>query len=277
MKVTLGCLALALIGAVGCTSTGGGASVTGNDPASVRISPAGVATLVFMDLESVRPDALVGAGTLPGCVTAATAGATRTLTFNGCTAANGGTLSGTLAITPVPVAGNPGPYTETVHLVVQGPAGAQPPTQTWHYDGTQTFTITFAGTTPTGVTLAVAPDGLTAAYTDSANPANDRTYTFTANLAADLSSANRVALSGSYVFKRSVGQTVTETLTAAIAGGDPLVWNASCSDYPASGSLTLDLVSSTLGNDSLQVKFDAATLGCGVVSLAGGTLNLGGH
>lgn len=277
MMIRLGFVALVALGLAGCSGSEGSTSVTGTDPASMKIAPAGVATLVFMDLETVRPDLLAGAGTLPGCVTAATAGAVRTYTFTNCTAANGGTLAGTVAVTPVPAPGNPGPYTETYDLTVRGPAGAQPPTQTWHYTGTQTFTVTYAGTTPTGVALAVAPDGITAAYTDSANPSNDRTYTFQGSLAADPSTPNRVAISGAYTFKRRVNQVETETLTATVAAGDPLVWSQACRDYPSSGTITLDLVSTTLGASSLQIQFNAATLGCGVVSLGGATLNLGGH
>jgi hypothetical protein len=277
MMIRLACVVLGILGLAGCSGTEGTASVTGTDPASLKIAPAGVATLVFMDLETVRPDLLVGAGSLPGCVTANTAGAVRTYTFTACTAANGGTLTGTVAVTPLPAPGNPGPYTETYDLTVQGPAGAQPPTQTWRYTGTQTFTVTYTGATPAGVALAVAPDGITAAYTDSANPANNRTYTFQGNLAADLSIANRVAVSGSYLFKRWVNQAVVETLTATLAAGDPLVWSQACSGYPASGTITLDLVSAAYGTSSLQVAFDAAGLGCGVARIGGATLNLGNH
>lgn len=201
----------------------------------------------------------------------------RTYTFTACTAANGGILTGTVAVTPVPAPGNPGPYTETYDLTVRGPAGAQPPTQTWRYTGTQTFTVTTTGGTPTGVALAVAPDGISAAYADIANPANDRTYTFQGSLIGDLSVPNRVAVSGAYTFKRRVNQAVTETLTATLAAGDPLVWSQACRDYPASGTLTLDLASAAYGASSLRVQFNAATLGCGVVSLGGATLALGGR
>jgi hypothetical protein len=70
---------------------------------------------------------------------------------------------------------------------------------------------------------------------------------------------------------------VAETLTATLAAGDPLVWSQACQDYPSSGTLTLDLASAVYGTSSLQVQFNAASLGCGVVSLGGATLSLGGH
>ena len=81
------------------------------NPASVKATPAGVSTLVFMDLELVRPDNLTGASSLPTGVNASL-GAT-TLTFTNRKAANGGVINGTIMVAPV-VSGGTTTFTETL-------------------------------------------------------------------------------------------------------------------------------------------------------------------
>ena len=108
MKFAPGCWCLVALGFLSCGGTSGSSLAS---PASVKDTPAGVSTLVFMDLELVRPDNLTGASSLPTGVNASL-GAT-TLTFTNRKAANGGVINGTIMVAPV-VSGGTTTFTETL-------------------------------------------------------------------------------------------------------------------------------------------------------------------
>lgn len=259
MDIGPGFMAVVTLGLVACAGTQGGVSTTGGDPAAIRISPAGVGTLVFMDLESVGPSALTGSTPLPGCVTSSgpVAGVT-TLTFNNCTAANGGVMTGTIAVTPVT-----GGLNEVFNVTVT--TATSTVHQVWTYTGLQAVTVN-------GTSATLESGNITAVLVDSNHPANDATYGFSANLSAAWTGAPTLSLWGTYTFTKS---DQAETVTATIPQATALTWNpALCASYPASGAFSLAFRSTTYGSDTIPVNFN---VGCGKVSISGGTLALGGN
>jgi hypothetical protein len=253
---------LLALGLIGCGGGTGSTSIVGDNPAALRTAPAGIATLVFMDLEALRPDLLASSGTLADVARSAPVNGVTTYTFNNYTAANAGTATGT-----VKVAHAGATYTETFDLTVTSVLLATPTTpatvQTWKYRGIQVVTV--AGSS---ATVRVAP-AFTAVFNDGATPANNKTYAFTASLGEDWSDPARALLTGGYTFSRAL-----ETITGTIAGTDPLVWSSAC-DFPASGTVALNLMNGTTGADATNVGFDSGV--CGQVSIGGTAIALGGH
>jgi len=257
MNIRQACIALATLGLAACGGFQGSTSTSGGDPAAIRISPAGVATLVFMDLEKVGPNALTGSAPLPGCVTSSgPAAGTTTLTFNNCPAANGGVMAGTITVAPAADG-----FTETFDLTVATVTSTVH--QVWTYTGLQTVTVT-------GDAATVAAGAITVSLVDSGNPANNVAYTFSAGLSAAWTSAPSLSLWGTYTFTRS---DRAETVTATIPQATAITWNpALCASEPAAGAFTLAFQSTAYGNDTIPVDFN---VGCGKVSISGGTLDLG--
>ena len=272
MKWIYGLSSLALLVLAGCGGKTAEVIVSGDNPEAMRKAPAGIATLVFMDLETIRPDALPAAialpplgqatglapaAALPGCVTSSPAGNVVTYTFTNCKAANTGVLAGTVTVTAT-VNGASTRYAEVFNLTASVDGNRQ-----WRYTGTQTVTVTGAS-----ATLSVpAQNPILAAYSDAVTPAENKTYAFTAGLTMNWATANRLVVNGSYAFAR----TGVETITVAIATGDPLVWAAGC-DYPLTGTLALALTGTTAATAT-------ATFGplCGQMTLGGAAFTLGGH
>jgi hypothetical protein len=257
-----------ILGLVGCAGASGSTSVNGTDPAALRNAPAGVTVMVFLDLEGIRPDQIKQGATasLSQCIQASPGAGVITYHFNNCKAANEGVLNGTITVTG-PVAGNGGvqTYTEGYNLTATTTL-ANNATQTWAYSGLQL--LTFTGSTAR-VALANANAPIQAVFTDSAVPANNKSYAFSPNLSADLSDPARTALSGSYSLARSTGDNINCT----IAQNDPLVWIPAACETPSSGSLTLALVSAN-GNDQATAAFNS---GCGNLSVSGAVVALGGQ
>lgn len=261
----------ALMGLLACGgSDSAEASVEGTDPESLATSPAGAATLAFMDLEAIRPNdanlleaKLVQPGDLQpapvtlGCrtfdtVTDAT-NRTTTVTFTNCVAANGWTLNGTLTVTN-PLAA-PGVYTSVYDLDSQDGTG----TKTWTYSGTKQLTINTANHT---ASLTVAPGTyLTVSYANTADTTKNKTYHYAPNLSADWATLGQFKLWGSYAFDQVGGPS----LTATIAPGTPLIWTPACC-FPTSG--TIALVS---GSATASAVFGP---GCGDLKLNGFTYPL---
>jgi hypothetical protein len=274
MKLIHGLSSLALLTIMGCAGKSTEVVVTGADPAAMRTAPAGAATLVFMDLQTIRPDALpvqialpptgeamgvVAAATVPGCVTSVVAGNLTTYTFN-CKAANTGTLTGTVKVTTTKV-GSTTTYAEVFNLVSTVDTARK-----WTYTGNQTIVSNGSSATLT----VAAGNPILCAYTDTATPANSKTYNFTANLAGNWATANRFVLSGGYAFTRPG----IDNTTVAIAAGDPLVWTSSC-DYPGTGTLALSMVDGS----GVSLASASAVFGptCGQVTLGGAALGMGSH
>ena len=280
MKAGLAWATLAMLSLVACTAKSSGQTSLSADPAAMRSSPAGVATLSFLDLEtSVRADALPVAESLPpqgdaygftvkhsapSCSVSGVVGNVATYTFTSCTAASTGVLNGTVVVTlTVPSVGT------TVCSEVFDLVSTLSPTQSWKYTGTQTVTIQGSVATVTDTPLTA----IQAAFTDTATPANDKTYIFTPALTMDWSMAGSLVVNGSYSFAQVAGDTVTVTLAPVLpsVAADPLVWSTGCS-YPSSGTLAISLADPITGTASTTAVFGPT---CGQMTLGGGSLTLG--
>ena len=279
MKLLLGCCSLVLLGMAGCGGDSGSTTVTGTDSASLRVSPAGVSTLVFMDLELVRPDMLANPSGLPGTVSASPGAAPAirpevsptltspvTLTYSNTPAANGGLINGTVTVAWA-TAGGTTTYTETFNgLTVAATVqeNGQSATQTWVYTGVQQVAVT-----GTSAVLTV-PGSFSAAFSDSLVPAAARTWTFTVPTPLHVvwdSPLTTISMTGEYAFSTPSVGTVSVTILPALS------WTQGVCRYPDAGTLTLALASATPGNDATTtVTFDAT---CGQVTLGGATLTLG--
>jgi hypothetical protein len=272
MKLGLGCCLLVTLGLVSCGGTTGSATLSGNNPAAIKTAPAGVSTLVFMDLELIRPDNLTGQTALPAGVTSILVpfdaprftpqigSGIEVLTFTNVKAADGGLINGTIDVAWTTLAGVT-TYVETFNLTVAtGTAG-----QSWAYTGTQQVAVTAAANTA----VVTIPPSITAAYTDTNTPANNKTYAVTIlnPLTVDWSNANAISLSGQYQLAVAGVETIQVTLAPS------LMWNSSVPCfYPFSGTLTLDLNSVATGTDSTTVVFSST---CGQVTIGGVNFNLG--
>lgn len=231
-----------VLGILGCGGAKTDATISGTDQASLQSSPAGAATLAFMDIETVRPDdaflvpsganvSAEAAAVTVGCRSAqtTTTSTTRTtvITFTNCVASNGWLLNGTISYA-APLL-QPGHFTVVHNLNTQDSTG----TKGWAYTGTKLVTIDWTARTAT-MTVS-AP--MTAAYHDSQNTANNRTYTYEPNLSASWTLAGQFMLSGSYTFTKDGSTAVSAVIS------QPLVWTAGCC-APTQGTLSLTAGSS---------------------------------
>jgi len=271
MKVGLVLGTIGMFGLVACGNSG--SSGVNDSPTTIKTSPAGVATLNFLDLvNTVPPSALSGSGSsspaagkpeaamsaLSGCITTATNLTTTTYTVAGCGSANGGTLSGTVTSVENPV----GTYTETFNLT-----STIDTNHSWNYSGE--VVVTISGKTATLSAPGTTP--LLCTYKDATTPANDMAYTFLPMLDADWSTGN-MALSGSYSFNGTQG-LVKGYVVSVNFPGTTLTIPSGCS-WPTSGSLTLGLnVPTNTGlNGSVTATFGPT---CGQLVLDGASLTLG--
>jgi len=295
MKLVLGCCLLVTLGLVSCGGTSGSATVSGTDPASIKAAPAGVSTLLFADLELVRPDNLAGnsplptgvvvGGSVPGLMPGLapqiqTANLTvnpSTLTFTNCKAANGGSMSGTVGVSWSTLTGVT-TYVETFNLTVTPAAvNGVVPNQNWTYTGVQNIAVTTASQTA----ILSVPTALTATFTDNTvTPTVVKVYHITtpSPLQVDWNDLTRISLSGEYAVAESIGANPIYAVSVTISAGTPLLWTTTpvppattpCG-YPYSGTLALDLTGS-LGTDSTTVVFNST---CGDMTIAGANFNLG--
>jgi hypothetical protein len=258
-----------MLGWIGCGGASGTATVNGTDPASIRSAPAGVATLAFTDIETLTPAMVAGTSPLPTGITTSTpsAGTTR-YTYTNVTAANTGKMSGYVDVT---YSGNT--YTLDYHLAVpsstiqtaSGVHALAAAVTGWTYTGTAQFLL---GTN--SANLSVLAPGITAAYTDTTTAANDKSYSFTADLTAQWSgtgSSTTASLYGLYSFTPSTGEAISVTIKQAT----PLVWTSAC-NFPESGTLTLDLMTGSTVTETATAVFSST---CGQITLDGATLTLG--
>lgn len=256
-----------LLGLAACSSNNSPQVMVQNtDPASLKASPAGVATTVFADLETIRPDNLAQAGSPNSGITVTSSSPSSfTYTFTNCKAANGGALTGTVFVTT----SGTGPTTNIAvyDLHVLDTAGGA-----WRYFGTKVVTVDLAAKT---AAIAVPPgQTMTVEYQNSADTAKNRTWTYTPDLHADWSNANAITFWGTYAFQQTqpAGSTVTVTIPQATA----LTWTPDCTTYPTSGIMTLSLPPS-----SAEIRFNNSITdpsvqhGCGVITINGYALRLG--
>jgi hypothetical protein len=260
------CVATALMmGLVGCSSSSSPqVTVQNTDPASLKVSPAGVATTAFTDLETIRPDNLASGTSGSGCITATPTGLSSfKYTFNGCRSASGGTMSGTVTVT---ASGTSTIVDSAVYDVTVTDASG-----TWHYSGTKVTTINSSAKTATITVPTNQP--FTVAFQSASDANKNKAWAYTPNLQADWSNSSAVKFWGIYTFQQT--QPAGDTLTATIAQATPLTWTTGCS-FPNSGVLDLSLPpakAEILFNTSIT---DAAIQqGCGVITINGYRLTLG--
>jgi len=255
-----------LLGLVACSSTTSPEVVVQNtDPAALKVSPAGVATIVFTDLETIRPDNLAAGASGSGCIAVAPLSLTSfRYTFNGCQSANGGTMSGTVTVT---TSGTGTVVNTAVYdVTVTDSAGA------WHYVGTKVTTINATAKT---ATISLLPSGqpFIVSYVNATNAAKNKAWAYTPNIQADWSNASAVKFAGTYAFQQT--QPAGDTITATIAPATPLTWTPGCG-FPSSGVLTLSLPPA-----SAEIRFNTSITdtsiqtGCGVITINGYRLTLG--
>ena len=256
-----------LLALVACSSSTSPEVVVQNtDQASLKVSPAGVATLVFTDLETIRPDSLASAASGSSCISVFPLSATSfKYTFNGCKSANGGTMTGTVTVT----ASGTGTVVNTAVYDVT----VTETTGTWHYAGTKITSINATAKTATVAVPAGQP--FTVAYVNPTNTAKNKTWAYVPSLQADWSSATATKFWGSYTFQQTLPLPAGDTLTATIPQATPLTWTAACA-FPVSGVLNLSLPPA-----SAEIRFDTSItepnvqIGCGIATINGYKLTLG--
>lgn len=254
-----------MLGLVACSSTTSPeVKVLNTDSASLKASPGGVATIVFTDLETIRPDNMAAGTSGTSCITLTPLSATSfRYTFAGCQSANGGVLSGTVNVTTSGT--GTVVYSSVYDLTVTETTGS------WHYTGTKLTTVDSVNKTasiaiPTGQPLSVT-------YVNTLDAAKNRTWAYTPDVHADWSNASAVKFWGTYAFQQTApaGNTITVTIAQATA----LTWVPGCA-YPSSGVLLLSVPPATA-----EVRFntsitDATVVkGCGVITINGYRLVLG--
>lgn len=277
LKHSLGsALVLAL---VACGGTKNEVTVSGNDQASLNASPAGVATMTFVDLEGgFRIDQLPNVVQVPGgdalmvetpqamnsaCTTTSTTTVgttvTTTVTFNNCKAANGNVMTGTLVMAEnTNTATTSRAVTTTYDLTTKDSTL----TKTWTYKGSKVFTLNRVAKTAS-VTVPTGGTGVLVTYTDTANTANNKSYTYAPYLTADWATVGQFKLWGTYSFTQTGGTAIT----ASILQANPLVWNfggISACCYPISGTLSL-----STGAQTADAVFGPT---CGALKLNGGAI-----
>lgn len=254
-----------MLGLVACSSsTSPQVEVQNTDPASLKVSPAGVATIVFTDLETIRPDNLASGTTGSGCISVTPLSLSSfKYTFNGCLAANGGTMAGTVTVT---VSGTGSVVNTAVYDVT-----VTETTGTWHYTGTKVTTLNASAHTA----LITVPTGqpFTVAYQNTSDTTKNKAWAYTPNLQADWSNANAMKFWGTYSFQPT--QPAGNALTATIAASTPLTWTTGCG-YPNAGVLMLSLPPA-----SAEIRFNTSITessvvpACGVITINGYRLKLG--
>jgi len=254
-----------MLSLVACTSSSEPkVTVQNTDSASLKASPAGVATTVFTDLETIRPDQIAAGTSGSGCISvAALTGSSFRYTFNGCQAANGGLLSGSVTVTTSGT--GTVTYSAAFDVTVTEAVG------TWHYIGTKVTTVNAAAKTATITVPADQP--FTVSRVVTADPGKSKTWVYTTSLQADWSNAGAVKFWGTYAFQQTV--PAGDKLTVTIPQTTPLTWSPGCA-YPTAGVLQLSLPPA-----SAEVRFNTSItdpsvqLGCGVITLNGYRLVLG--
>lgn len=274
MKLLMG--SALLMALVGCSGTKNEVTVTGNDQQSLTTSPAGVATMTFVDLEGgfrvdqlpiaapngdalmlVQPDAPAAACTSTVTSTSGST-VTTTVTFSACKAANGNTTNGTMTLVyTLPTSGTVRSVTTTYNLTNADSTGKK----TWSYTGTKVFTHDPTNKTAS-ITVPNGGTGVTVSYRDADNSANNKTYTYIPNLSANWATVGQFKLWGSYSFSQGTASTITATIPQA----SPLIWTYGVGGccYPTSGTLTL-----TTGGMTAEAVFGPT---CGGLKLNGGAI-----
>jgi hypothetical protein len=265
MSIRIPAATALMLGLVACSSTSSPqVTVQNTDPASLKVSPAGVATIAFTDLETIRPDNLASVAAGGSCMTVTpTSLTTFKYTFNSCRSANGGLMTGTVTVTAT---GTSTLVDSAVYdLTVTDATG------TWHYTGTKVTTINASAKTATVGVPTGQP--FTVTFSNATDATRNKAWTYTPNLQADWSDANAVKFWGNYTFQQTL--PAGDTLSATIAQPAPLTWTTGCT-FPSSGVLSLSLPPA-----SAEIRFNTSItdptmqLGCGVITINGYRLTLG--
>jgi hypothetical protein len=246
-------LSLGMLALVGC-ATESSVDTSPFDPQVLKGSPAGMATLGFVDIATAIPGLLGGA--FPSCASVATAGTTSTVTFNTCPSATGGTFQGTVTASDTPAGGNHA-FVETYNSL----ADVRSSSLQWVAAGKLDVGVTTATSTATLATET----GFKMTVTDTLVPANNKVWTFSCNLTAHEDGNGGYSLLGTYSFVSGT----TDSVRVDITPGNPLVWHKG-STYPVSGQITL---TDTRAGGTGEVI--TATFSSGALNINGGTITLG--
>ncbi len=254
-----------VLGLVACSGTTTPVvAVQNTDQASLKVSPAGVATIAFTDLETIRPDTLASGTSGSSCISVFPLSfSSFKYTFNGCRSANGGTMTGTVTVT---TSGTTTVVNTAVYAVTVTDS-----TGSWHYTGTKLTTVNTAAKTASIAVPAGQPFGV--AFTHATDATKNKTWAYVPSLQADWSSATATKFWGTYTFQQTL--PLGDTLTATIPQATPLTWTSACA-FPISGVLNLSLPPA-----SAEIRFDTSITdtsvqqGCGVATINGYRLMLG--
>lgn len=165
----------------------------------------------------------LAAPALPSCiaVTSGGPGTPITYTFTNCLGPNGGTLNGQITFT----------WVGSTCTLTYGNFSATKGSQAWVLNGTKTITV---NKTASQSQVVTGSGGITHAFTDSATPANNRTFTYTCALLADWATPGSYKLSGTFSYQT----TSDDTLEGSIPSAAPLTWTTGCC-YPSMGIVNL--------------------------------------
>lgn len=253
------------LGLLGCSPIASPqVKVKNTDAASLKVSPAGMATLAFTDLQVIRPDQLAHSSSSCPCVSLAVNNLTEFMfTFDGCQSANGGQMSGTVKVSAS--------RTDAVVFAAIYDLTVLDSDGTWHYSGTQWTTIREL---PQPSSITVPEDHpFRVTFEHATDTTKSKAWSLTAAMQAKLSELNGVSLWGTYAFQQT--QPVGDTVTASIDEGTPATWAPGCI-YPNSGVLKLSLppahaeirINTSITDPSIRK-------GCGVITINGYPLTLG--
>lgn len=223
--------------ATGCG--GGGGSNTTSDPTPTPLAAdsasAYLGTFLLSESQSADSGSLptvapagdpgvyaLAVPALPACigVTSGGPGTPTTYTYNSCTGPNGTTLTGQITFS----------WSNSTCTLTYANFTAAKDTRTWVMNGTKTITVN-----ATTHQSQVATTGITHVYTDTAFPADNRTFTYTCALLADWATAGAYKLSGTFSYL-AAGES--SALQGTIPTAAPLTWTAGCC-YPSTGTVNL--------------------------------------
>jgi hypothetical protein len=217
---------------------GSGSATTQKDPTPLAADTAAgvMGTFLLSESQSAADSALpslapagdegvlaLAAPLLNPCigVTSGGPGTPITYTFTNCVGPNGGTLNGQITFSWV---GN-------ACTLTYGNFSATKGSQAWVLNGTKTVTV---NKTAHQSQVVTGSGGITHAFTDTAAPANNRTFTYTCALLADWATPGSYKLSGTFGYQ-TAGD---DTLEGSIPSAAPLTWTVGCC-YPSMGIVNL--------------------------------------
>ena len=235
------------------------------DPKALKASMPGLATLVMLDFELIRPDHLIFEN-VPNdyIVINHINDSTFEYLFNSCPSANGGVITGTITVTKA--------GTDIVSYSSLYKLKSTNGSDEWIYAGSKLTTIDTVAKTAIVTSDSSLFPNVTYNQDGHSTPVISQ---YSPQFYADWSNLPIIHLGGSYLFTKHIYTIGNWEINAAISPNAPLVWNQSCG-YPNSGLITMS-EPSTLS----EVRFSQSIAdpgiprGCGTMTINGIQLNLG--